>query len=44
MFTLLTLLETLGGSIIGDLFRPDQRGFAIGMWNIGPLLGKPNWA
>ncbi|OKL63716.1 hypothetical protein UA08_00013 [Talaromyces atroroseus] len=30
---------TLGGSIIGDLFRPDQRGFAIGMWNIGPLVG-----
>ncbi|KAI1390702.1 MFS general substrate transporter [Hypoxylon trugodes] len=30
---------TLGGSIIGDLFRPDQRGFAMGMWNIGPLIG-----
>ncbi|KAM3436288.1 hypothetical protein MY4824_004439 [Beauveria thailandica] len=30
---------TLGGSIIGDLFRPEQRGFAIGIWNIGPLLG-----
>jgi len=32
--------QTLGGSIIGDLFRPDQRGFAMGMWNLGPLLGK----
>ncbi|KAG6028782.1 hypothetical protein E4U41_000585 [Claviceps citrina] len=30
---------TLGGSIIGELFRPDQRGFAIGIWNIGPLIG-----
>ncbi|KAI3326981.1 MFS general substrate transporter [Xylariaceae sp. AK1471] len=30
---------TLGGVIVGDLFRPDQRGFAIGVWNIGPLLG-----
>ncbi|KAH8692123.1 putative bicyclomycin resistance protein [Talaromyces proteolyticus] len=30
---------TLGGSVIGDLFRPDQRAFAIGMWNVGPLIG-----
>ncbi|KAI1365843.1 major facilitator superfamily domain-containing protein [Xylaria arbuscula] len=30
---------TLGGVIVGDLFRPDQRGLAIGVWNIGPLLG-----
>ncbi|KAI1175058.1 major facilitator superfamily domain-containing protein [Nemania sp. FL0916] len=30
---------TLGGVIVGDLFRPDQRGLAIGLWNIGPLLG-----
>ncbi|KAK6085065.1 MFS multidrug transporter [Seiridium cupressi] len=30
---------TLGGSIIDDLFRPHQRAFAMGMWNIGPLLG-----
>ncbi|KAJ8130782.1 hypothetical protein O1611_g2847 [Lasiodiplodia mahajangana] len=30
---------TLGGVIVGDLFRSDQRGFAIGVWNIGPLLG-----
>ncbi|QSZ28892.1 hypothetical protein DSL72_003398 [Monilinia vaccinii-corymbosi] len=30
---------TLGGSIIGDLFCPEQRGFAMGMWNIGPLNG-----
>ncbi|KAI0908131.1 major facilitator superfamily domain-containing protein [Ustulina deusta] len=30
---------TLGGVIVGDLFRPDQRGFAIGVWNLGPLLG-----
>ncbi|KAI1121606.1 major facilitator superfamily domain-containing protein [Nemania abortiva] len=30
---------TLGGVIVGDLFRPDQRGLAIGVWNMGPLLG-----
>ncbi|KAI8634670.1 major facilitator superfamily domain-containing protein [Xylariaceae sp. FL1651] len=30
---------TLGGVIVGDLFRPDQRGLAIGVWNLGPLLG-----
>ncbi|KAK2601550.1 hypothetical protein QQS21_004868 [Conoideocrella luteorostrata] len=30
---------TLGGSIIGELFRPHQRGLAIGVWNIGPLIG-----
>lgn len=35
-----TVLKTLGGSIIGDLFRPEQRGFAIRIWNIVPLLGK----
>ncbi|USW54176.1 Putative sugar transporter, major facilitator superfamily, MFS transporter superfamily [Septoria linicola] len=29
----------LGGSIIGDLFRPHERGFAMGIWNLGPLLG-----
>ncbi|KAI1775704.1 major facilitator superfamily domain-containing protein [Hypoxylon cercidicola] len=31
---------TLGGSIIGDLFSPEQRAFAMGMWNIGPLLAE----
>ncbi|KAI1144750.1 major facilitator superfamily domain-containing protein [Nemania diffusa] len=30
---------TLGGVIVGDLFRPDQRGLGIGVWNLGPLLG-----
>ncbi|WPH03085.1 MFS general substrate transporter [Acrodontium crateriforme] len=30
---------TLGGSIIGDMFRPHERGFAMGMWNLGPLFG-----
>ncbi|RWA06219.1 hypothetical protein EKO27_g8880 [Xylaria grammica] len=29
---------TLGGVIVGDLFRPDQRGLGIGVWNLGPLL------
>jgi MFS family permease len=33
---------TLGGSIIGDMFRSHERGFAIGMWNLGPLFGTPS--
>jgi hypothetical protein len=28
---------------MGDLFQPEQRGFAIGVWNIGPLLGVPSF-
>jgi MFS family permease len=32
--------QTLGGGVIGDLFRPDQRGFAMGIWTLGPLFGK----
>jgi MFS family permease len=31
---------TIGGGVIGDLFRPEQRGFAMGMWTIGPLFGQ----
>lgn len=31
---------TLGGAVIGDLFRPEQRGFAMGIWTFGPLIGK----
>ncbi|KAF3761241.1 hypothetical protein M406DRAFT_100360 [Cryphonectria parasitica EP155] len=30
---------TLGGGVIADLFRPEQRGFAMGMWVLGPLFG-----
>ncbi|KAK2597517.1 hypothetical protein N8I77_012298 [Diaporthe amygdali] len=30
---------TLGGAVIGDLFRPEQRGFAMGIWTFGPLIG-----
>jgi multidrug resistance protein len=30
---------TLGGGVIGDLFRPEQRGFAMGIWVLGPLFG-----
>lgn len=30
---------TLGGGIIADIFRPEQRGFAMGMWTVGPLFG-----
>ncbi|KAL4898345.1 major facilitator superfamily domain-containing protein [Aspergillus ambiguus] len=30
---------TLGGGVISDLFRTDQRGFAMGFWTLGPLFG-----
>ncbi|PSR79592.1 major facilitator superfamily domain-containing protein, partial [Coniella lustricola] len=30
---------TLGGGLIADIFRPEQRGFAMGMWLIGPIIG-----
>lgn len=30
---------TLGGGVIGDIFRPEERGFAMGIWTIGPLFG-----
>ncbi|CAN8098545.1 unnamed protein product [Discula destructiva] len=30
---------TLGGGLIGDIFRPEERGFAMGVWVIGPLFG-----
>ncbi|KAG8157541.1 hypothetical protein KVR01_012583 [Diaporthe batatas] len=30
---------TVGGAVIGDLFRPEQRGFAMGIWTFGPLIG-----
>lgn len=31
---------TLGGAVIGDVCRTEQRGFAMGMWTIGPLFGQ----
>ncbi|KAH8653349.1 major facilitator superfamily domain-containing protein [Xylariales sp. PMI_506] len=30
---------TLGGGVIGDMFHPEQRGFAMGIWTLGPLFG-----
>ncbi|KXX77959.1 Fluconazole resistance protein 1 [Madurella mycetomatis] len=30
---------TLGAGVIADVFRADERGFAIGIYTIGPLLG-----
>ncbi|KAH7024621.1 major facilitator superfamily domain-containing protein [Microdochium trichocladiopsis] len=32
---------TLGGGFIGDMFPPEQRGTASGLWILGPVLG-PN--
>lgn len=31
---------TLGAGIVGDLFRPQERGFAMGMWTLGPIIGE----
>jgi hypothetical protein len=33
-------MQTLGAGIIADLFRTDERGFAMGMYTLGPLIGK----
>jgi MFS family permease len=30
---------TLGGGTISDLFVPEQRGTAMAVWSLGPLLG-----
>jgi multidrug resistance protein len=30
---------TIGGGVIADLFRPDQRGFASSIYSLGPLFG-----
>ncbi|KAK4221972.1 fluconazole resistance protein 1 [Podospora fimiseda] len=30
---------TLGAGIIADVFRTDERGFAIGIYTLGPLIG-----
>jgi Na+/melibiose symporter-like transporter len=30
---------TLGGGIIADIFRVDERGFAMGIYTLGPLIG-----
>lgn len=31
---------TLGGGVVADIFRPEQRGFAMGIWTVGPLFGE----
>lgn len=31
---------TLGGGVIADMFRPEQRGLAMSMWTVGPLFGE----
>ncbi len=30
---------TLGGATIGDIFPPDQRGKAMAVWGMGPMVG-----
>lgn len=34
-----SLLQSLGGGVISDLFPPAGRGFAMGLWSLGPLFG-----
>jgi multidrug resistance protein len=29
----------IGGGVLGDLFRPEERGKAMGLYSLGPLLG-----
>lgn len=31
---------TMGGGLIADMFRPEQRGLAMGIWALGPMFGK----
>jgi MFS family permease len=31
---------TLGAGVIADVFRTDERGFAVGIYTLGPLLGE----
>lgn len=30
---------SIGGSTLGDIFSPEERGAAITIWSMGPLLG-----
>ena len=31
--------QTLGAGVIADVFRADERGFAMGIYTLGPLVG-----
>lgn len=31
---------TLGAGVISDVFRADKRGFAVGIYTLGPLIGE----
>jgi MFS family permease len=33
-------LQTIGPSVVGDLFRREERALAMGVFNLGPLLGE----
>ena len=33
------VMQTLGAGVIADVFRTDERGFAMGIYTLGPLLG-----
>ena len=35
-----SLSQTLGAGVIADVFRTDERGFALGIYTLGPLIGK----
>lgn len=39
------VMQTLGAGVIADVFRTDERGFAMGIYTLGPLTGwcsRPN--
>lgn len=35
---------TIGGGVIADLFRAEQRGLATAVYSIGPLFGMQPWS
>lgn len=37
---LLTRSQTIGPGVISDVFFTDDRGFAMGIFNLGPIIGK----
>ena len=36
-----SIVYALGGAIVGDVWRPEQRGRSIGIMSLIPLLGEP---
>lgn len=32
--------KTIGPGVIGDVFYTEDRGFAMGVFNLGPIIGE----